>query len=814
MKLRNPIRLYRVWRRAKRVNAKMGKRRRSEFRWRPFFYGLFATALVLTLQVFNPSGLQAINEAAFDQFQRLKPRQIDPSVPVAVVDIDVRSLQALGQWPWPRTEMAELTTRLAALGALSIAYDIVFAEPDRTSPARVLASWRKYYPDATITMDATHRDNDAIFAAAIAETPTVLGVVLNNDPDGERPPIRAGISYSGSDPRPVIPNFASANVNLPLLSHSASGVGNFSLGNERADIIRRVPLLTRVEEQIVPTLALEAIRVGFQAGSILVKSNDASREYGATGIGIATMRVGPMEIPVEPDGGLYIYYSGDSAKRASRVVSAADILAGDAPDPALADKIGGKVVFIGTSAPGLLDLVATPFEKAAAGVNVHAELAEQIIAKYFQTDRIAYRDELLASIPHLSADEATKARAKIADLGAKIAEFSEPVFISQPDWGEGVERLFIVLIGAVASLLLAFNRTALAGLAAVLGVVAVAGASWFAFDLSGFLLGPVYPALGVFLPWGTLTVYNYVRADRDKRAVRSQFAHFMSPEVIEEIADDPERYLTPGGDLRPLSIMFCDVRKFSTITENMTPEETILFINEFLTPLSEVVIRNSGTIDKYMGDCIMAFWNAPRKSEMHMEQATLALFQFRRALKEINRKFVSIGFPEIDIGVGVNTGPCAVGAMGSKSRLDYSCIGDAVNLASRLEGITKQYGLWNCIGDNTAQGVGHAFALIRIDQVAVKGRSKPETIWTVAGEADVLSSPAYLAIKAAVDEGLAAYKAKDWDRAEAAYRRAGEYELDAYSPHGLIEVFLERIGEYRIAPPPEDWDGVYVATAK
>ena len=288
----------------------------------------------------------------------------------------------------------------------------------------------------------------------------------------------------------------------------------------------------------------------------------------------------------------------------------------------------------------------------------------------------------------------------------------------------------------------------------------------------------------------------------------------MSPDVIEEIAEDPDRYLTPGGDLRDLSIMFCDVRKFSTITENMTPQETILFINEFLTPLTDVVIRNSGTIDKYMGDCIMAFWNAPRKSDLHMEQATLALFQFKDALEEINRKFVEIGFPEIDIGVGVNTGPCAVGAMGSKMRLDYSCIGDAVNLSSRLEGITKQYGLWNCIGNNTAEGVNHQFALLEIDQVAVKGRSQPERIWTVVGEADVIHDPQYAELRAAVDEGLAAYKAQDWDRAEAAYRRAAEIQLDALDPSGLRDVFLERIEEYRKDPPPADWDGVYVATSK
>ncbi len=795
-----------------RQKSMVAKKRPTAFRWRPFLLGLALTGFVIFLQVQDYSGLKQMNEAAFDQFQRWKPRQIDPSVPVAVVDIDEASLEALGQWPWPRTEMAELVLRLTQLGAISVAFDVVFAEPDRTSPNRIVESWRKYDPAASATLDDSLRDHDEVFASMIAQTPTVLGVVVANNSGETRPPVKAGISYQGSDPRSVIPNFGGATINLPVLSENASGVGNFSLGDQRADIIRRVPLLTRIEETNIPTLALEGIRAGFQAGSILVKMNDASGEIGSEGI--ATMRVGPMEIPVEFDGGLYIYYSGAMAERNDRVVSAADILRGDQVDPALAEKLAGKVVFVGTSAPGLLDLVATPFDLVAAGVNVHAELAEQIIAKFFQDDRIAFRDDLLKALPDTSAEDRPGIEQRIAELEDQIAMFSEPVFISQPNETVVIQRAFILLVGVMVSSLLAFNRTLLAGVGAAVGAIVVAGGSWLSFDLSGFLLGPVYPALGVMLPWGSLTIWNYVQTDRDKKAVKNQFAHFMSPDVIEEIAEDPDRYLTPGGDLRDLSIMFCDVRKFSTITENMTPQETILFINEFLTPLTDVVIRNSGTIDKYMGDCIMAFWNAPRKSDLHMEQATLALFQFKGALEEINKKFVEIGFPEIDIGVGVNTGPCAVGAMGSKMRLDYSCIGDAVNLSSRLEGITKQYGLWNCIGDNTAEGVDHQFALLEIDQVAVKGRSQPERIWTVVGEADVIHDPEYIELRATVDEAIAAYTSQQWDKAEAAYRKAAEIKLDALDPVGLRDVFLERIAEYRENPPPADWDGVYVATSK
>ncbi|MEM8755277.1 MAG: CHASE2 domain-containing protein, partial [Pseudomonadota bacterium] len=517
------------------------RRRRGAFGWRQFGLGFALTLFALVLHGFAEGNrlpaLRALNEAAFDQLQLAKPRQIDPSVPVAVVDIDVESLAALGQWPWPRTELAELVRRLTELGALSIAFDVVFAEPDRTSPARVIETWRKYDPEAEALGVRTLQDHDAAFAAAIARAPVVLGVIMNNDEGGGRPPQRAGISHSGSDPRPVIPNFVSANVNLPILSVAASGVGNFSLGGERAAVIRRVPLLTRIDEQIVPTLSIEAIRAGFQAGSILVKSTDGSGEFG--GDGIATMRVGPMEIPVEWDGGLYVYYSGPMTEREERVVSAAEIMAGDAVDPALAERIQGHVIFIGASAPGLLDLVATPFESAAAGVNVHAELAEQIIARYFQDDRKAYRDELAAALPAATAEERPAVEAKIAELEQAMEAFSEPTFVSRPNWTIALERAFILLVGLLVSALMAYNRVALGAGSAVVALASVAAAFWFSFDLYGFLLSPVYPALGVVLPWGSLTVYNYAKTDAEKRAVKNQFAHFMSPEVIEEIADDP-----------------------------------------------------------------------------------------------------------------------------------------------------------------------------------------------------------------------------------------------------------------------------------
>ncbi|MEM7270519.1 MAG: CHASE2 domain-containing protein, partial [Pseudomonadota bacterium] len=295
---RKGLRLKARLRLRRRNKALSGPKRRSknQFHWLEFIFGLIITGAVIGIQAFELPAFRAVNEAAFDQYQRWKPRKIDPAAPVAVVDIDEASLQALGQWPWPRTEVAELIYRLHELGAISIAFDVVFAEPDRTSPELIVKNWKKFDPSAEAVLSENLRNHDEVMAQAIAQTPTVLGIALSGLSGENRPSQKAGVSYAGSDPREVIEDFPGATNNLPILTEPATGVGNFSLGKERSEVVRRVPLITRVEDVMIPTLALEAIRVGFQAGSYIVKSADGSGEYG--GVGIASMRVAMMEVPV------------------------------------------------------------------------------------------------------------------------------------------------------------------------------------------------------------------------------------------------------------------------------------------------------------------------------------------------------------------------------------------------------------------------------------------------------------------------------------------------------------------------------------
>ncbi|MEM1300627.1 MAG: adenylate/guanylate cyclase domain-containing protein, partial [Pseudomonadota bacterium] len=387
-------------------------------------------------------------------------------------------------------------------------------------------------------------------------------------------------------------------------------------------------------------------------------------------------------------------------------------------------------------------------------------------------------------------------------------------FLSRPDWSVALERTAMVIAGLIVLFFVGNTMPLLGFMALVAAVVAIGGGSWYAFSEANLLLSPVAPLAGVVLPHFVVSGYKYFTSEANRREVTRQFEHFVAPEVIQDILDDPEQHLTPGGALRDLSIMFLDVRRFSTITEKMSPQEVIEFINDLLTPLTDVILENEGTIDKYMGDAVMAFWNAPRETPDHEMKSVRAILAFDEVMERMNKIFQERGLPLIEIGSGINTGECSVGNMGSRKRLAYSCLGDAVNLAARLEGQTKAYGVKNLIGSKTAAGL-RGFAAIEIDNVAVKGRTQPETIFTVAGDETVAADPQYDLVAGAIAGARAAYLEQLWDAAEAAFAGIREMpKIGAFDPAPFADAFLARVAEYRENPPPPDWDGVYVATTK
>lgn len=726
------------------------------------------------VRISDPVVVDRSQLAVFDFYQRWKPRTYDPEAAVRIVDIDDESLSKLGQWPWPRTRVAELVEKLTRLGAAVIAFDIVFAEPDRTSPRAVLPQWPRL-PEVESLLANPDRlpDNDAILAAAVGSGPVVLGFVLSEGAGGRKPKVAGTVAWAGDDPMPWIPVFRGAIANLPQIEAQAAGNGSFNMAPGLDGLVRRVPTVVRYGErradtQVYTSLAVEALRVAQGAKTIIGKAAGASGEMSfGEDTGINQMRVGQFIVPTDRNGSLLVYYTGH---RQQRYVPVWKVMDGSV-DP---KEIEGQIIFVGTSAAGLMDLRSSPLDLILPGVEVHAEAVEQIIAGEF---------------------------------------------LRRPDWALGVEVVFLVVLGLVMVALLPF--TGALGCAAVgaFAIGAACGTSWFAFTDYKLLLDPLFPSVAALAVYIAGSLISYIQTENERRQIRTAFSQYMSPALVEQLAKSPDK-LKLGGETKTMSILFCDVRGFTSISEEFkaNPQGLTDLINRLLTPLTNVIMAHDGTIDKYMGDAIMAFWNAPLDVPDHAAKAIEASVGMFEAMEKLNderhREAEATGaeFKPLNIGVGINTGSCVVGNMGSQQRFDYSVLGDAVNLASRLEGQSKSYGVGIVIGEETAFAVKDQFALLQLDLLAVKGKKEGVRIFTVLGRATMAQDAEFKRQAGRHAAMLLNYTAQDWDAAEAdvaGLLGAFGGALDLY-----YEIFADRIEQFRKDPPGPGWDGVYRAQTK
>ena len=729
--------------------------------------GLLVTALLFVIQLCDFNFTVELRNLVFDAYQRASPRPYQPA-PVKVVDIDDETLAKLGQWPWPRTDVARLTQILADAGAASIAYDVLFSEPDRTSPARI-AQILRANPGAKSHFDdvAALPDHDVLLGQTFKNTPTVTGYVLTHEANKFRPVLKAGIAVSGTGPLDSLPLYRGAIVPLPAIDADAHGTGFFSIEGGSDGIVRAVPLIARIDDQIVPSLSTEALRVAQGAGAILIKTTTGSGEIAGGQAGIVAVKIGAFEVPTTRRGQLWMYYT---LPQPQRVVPAWKILTGALSPADLKKLFAGNIVIVGTGAAGLRDLVATPIVDRETGALVHAEALEQMI------------------------------------LGK---------FLVRPDWAAGLERSILILLGIAMSLGLAPLGALRGGIMSAFAFGATVLGSWIAFRYSALLIDPTFPAVGVIGVYIADTTFSFYREERARAYIRRAFDHYLSPELVERIARDPNQ-LELGGEERDMTVMFCDIRSFSRISESLSPREVIQFLNGFLTPLTDVLLARNATIDKFMGDAILAFWNAPLNDPDHHRNAAYATLQMLERLKEMNRDYPSdparVWPGEVKIGIGMNSGPCFVGNIGSVQRLNYSLIGDTVNLASRIEGLTKNYGIPIALGSELASRLSD-FALVELDLVRVVGRDTPEKLFALMGTPERAADPEFKALAAAVNTMLAAYRAQDWDGAEQALNGAAA-KADMFGIAKFVSVYRERIAAYRETPPPKDWDGVYQALSK
>jgi len=727
---------------------------------------LVALGLALALRAAEPALVQELQLRAFDGFQRLAPRSYTDAA-VRIVDIDDASLAHIGQWPWPRSEVAALVNQLFQMGAAVVVFDAVFAEPDRTSPVRLLDGITGLSVDAQLRREIEQLpDHDALLEKAFANGNVVTGFVFTDAKGGRAPRAAAGFNYGG-DPFPHLVPRNGTVVNLPDLEAAASGNGSFTVDPDLDGVHRRVPLLFVHEGALYPSLAAEAIRVATGAKSYSIKTAGSSGEASfGTSTGITQLRIGKeFTVPTSPRGEIWVWYT---APVPGRYVSAWELLAGDV-DP---KKIEGNIVLVGTTAAGLRDVGATPLDPVSNGVVVHAQIIEQIL------------------------------------LGE---------YLERPDWATGAELLYLLVLGVLLALLIPRVGAVGTALLGAGGIAVAVALSWYAYKSWHWLLDPVYPgvaALGVYLV-GSLQ--NYLHSEAQRRRVRGAFSRYLAPTLVDELAANPDK-LRLGGELRDMTLLFCDIRGFTTISEQLDPQALTHLLNRFLTPMTDIVLASRGCIDKYMGDCVMAFWNAPLDDAEHARHACESALAMMKALEQLNAKLAEgdavFGRPlaPLAVGVGINTGRCCVGNMGSDQRFDYSVIGDEVNLASRLEGQSNLYGVSIVISENTRVSVP-ALACLEIDLIRVKGKTRPVRIYVLLGGEELASSASFRELAQAHRAMLAAYRGQRWEETLAALplcRRVG----GGLALGDLYRLYEARVAAFRSVPPPPDWDGVYVALGK
>jgi adenylate cyclase len=646
---------------------------------------------------------------------------------------------------------------------LVIGFDVIFAEPDRVSPP-ILADKIGDISDDVRAYLRGLPDSDEGLATIVGATRTVLAQAGNSDPNtlaGRPPPNKkAAIAEIGGDPRRKLVGFDGLTRNIPSLEAAAPGLGMINVSAEKDGIARRVPLAMNVAGKILPALGIEMLRLATGQSTIGVRSDNA---------GINSVVVAGVAIPTDENGRVWVRFS---EARSVRYIPVKDILDGSA-DKSL---VAGKFVLIGTSAVGLLDTKTTPVSAFMPGVEMHAHFLANVLTQN------------LLSRPNFF---------KLLEIGLTVL----------------ISLLILILtprLSAAATLL--FGGTFMAVLA---------GTSWYLFTTEGILFDVSATGVTAFTIYAALTYIKYVREEADKKQVRRTFSQYLAPAVVDRLAEHPEQ-LKLGGETRDMTILFSDIRGFTTIAEHTDATELTALINRILTPMTDAVLVHGGTVDKYIGDCLMAFWNAPIDDSDHARNGCLAALDMIRRIKELNQtlRAESAKFedghemPEIRIGVGLNSGSCCVGNIGSAQRFDYSVLGDSVNLSSRLEGQTGYYGCPIVVGESTAAAAPD-LAMVRIDRIKVIGRQQPVEIFAVLGDADYAEELSFRRFKEEHDAFMDAYFGRRWDAAAEKLRQCREMAERLDLPFDkFYALFEERLDEFREADTDESWDGVFVAIKK
>ena len=600
-------------------------------------------ALCMLVALWEPVTLQVLRHTLFDQYQRWQPRPYT-AAPVRIIDIDDESLRRFGQWPWPRTRLAELTQKLQSAQPAVVAYDMLFAEPDRTSPQVMLGIWQ--LSGAARAQVQALPDHDQVLASVLANGPVVLGLSLERaSQPGQPAAVKTRFVTVGEAAQPYLHAFSGAINPLPQLAESAAGLGAMTFVPDADGVVRRVALLVRVGDALVPTLATETLRVAQGVSNVLVRS--VARQ----GVGVADVRIGQLTLPTTDKGGVWVHYSQPEP---ARTIAAWKVLEGQVS----AAELAGKLLLVGTSAQGLMDLRFTPLGAIAPGVEIHAQLLEQVLT------------------------------------GGGL---------TYPSWSPALQIISAAAAGLTMGYI-ALSAAALVSLAWFVGLSGLlAAAAWAAFSRYGLLIDAVVPLLTLLVCYGSCSVVHHLATERRQRWIRQAFSRYVSPNLVNYLIKQPGA-LELGGRRQECSFVFTDLTGFTTMIEGMDPGAAVSLLNDYLDGMIAIVFAHQGTLDRIVGDALVIMFSAPVVQPDHRARALRCAWEMHLFSERYVADLAGRGIHFGTTRIGVHSGEVIVGNFGGKTIFDYRALGDPINAAARLETANKHFGTLMCVSQATLSG--------------------------------------------------------------------------------------------------------------
>jgi adenylate cyclase len=753
-------------------NLGTGANLKSFFHLSGLKISLLLTLGVVGIYFLDPAFLAVLELKTLD-LRFLSRGEIPPSGKIALATIDEKSLDELGRWPWPRTRLAQLLDNLVKAEAKVVGFDIVWAEPDENAELKSLSALNQRLAalklrsrdlENYLSEALRKADSDRTLADSLARSRrAILGYFFHFlPPDGSDkiegrasrktlPPLSPfNLVKFTSEAAAKVPLFEAQYVeeNIPALSASAEGAGYFNIFPDRDGTVRWIPLVIKYQNGYYCALSLAVLQKFL--GNLPLSLRIAE-------FGVQQMRLGSLVIPTNEEGRLLINYRGP--QKTFPHYSATDVIHGRIPR----DAFRGKIVLVGATAMGIYDMRVTPFEHVFPGLEIHANVIDSILQEQF---------------------------------------------LYRPNWIALPDILAVIATGVILGIFLPRMKAFWGAMISGLLFLSILGLGKFLFQDRGIWMNMTYPVLNLGLIYLGTTGFRYMTEEREKKKIRGAFQYYLTASVVEEMLKNPEK-LKLGGEKKDLTVLFSDIRGFTSISERMSPEALVKFLNEYLTRMTDVVFRYDGLLDKYIGDAIMAVWGAPLDQPDHVQRACNTALDMVEELRKLRKQWVAEGLPALNIGIGVNTGPMVVGNMGSDRRFNYTVMGDSVNTGSRLEGLNKIYGTNIIMSEVSSGRIGEEFLRRELDLVRVKGKDQPVKIYELLGRKGK-TFPGPEILSGDFQTALGEYRKRNWDKA----RQAFQAILNGFPHDGPSRLYLDRCEVLSENPPPEDWDGVYTMTTK